>query len=155
MKRAKPTKQQTSETMLEVVKLFRKLEVETDAVAILGDDHAIRVLAAWQKTDQTFVLPARPMPVMTPRNHAELWHWLCVGWTIDTNAVQRASGLPASIVHAKLEQLVENRLIYPDGSTSTGGQLAMQVFIAKQVKAAGGGKNKGDDSDGESSSDNN
>jgi len=143
-----------SETMLDLVNTFRKLEEPEDSIPVLGDDQAMRVLAAWTKTDQVWALPAQAMPVMRAGNHAKLWQWLLDGWDLESciPTLEAATGLPHSVVAEKLDMLVMNRLIYPTGDMSKSARTALAVHVNTKIRAAKrGDKNsaKRDERDGD------
>ena len=98
--------------------VFRSLETNEDALVILNDYDACRVLVAWTKTDQTWTRPRTAPPEPKHGQLAARWAWIVSGWDIDVEKVSRLAGLPQTVVHEKMEMLVGNRLVYPDGSTS-------------------------------------
>ncbi len=64
-----------------------------------------------------------------------LWDWIVAGWDVEAMAhrVSRTSGVPADVTHAKLEILIGNRLIYPDGSLAKGAKAALNVITARKL----------------------
>lgn len=113
--------------------VFRGLEANEDGLVILGDEDACKVLVAWQKTDQLWRHPRSPAPEATHGRMEALWTWIVSGWEIDDAKVARLAGVPFSVTHAKLEMLIGNRLIYPDGSMSGAARKVLTVFMAKKL----------------------
>lgn len=66
---------------------------------------------------------------------ASLWDWVVAGWDLEavTQRVSRAAGVPVDVAHQKIEMLVGNRLIYPDGSMAKGARSALNVDIARKL----------------------
>lgn len=139
----------------DLLRTIRALEDANDAIPVLNDDDAIKVMAAWKKTDQSWAKPRGKMPTVTSTNHAAVWRWIVSGWKIDERSVSRACGLTERVVHEKLNMLIALRLIYPDGSTSKAAKTAEQVYVAralgikakqrKQEKDPAAAKKPGDD----------
>lgn len=133
----------------ELLRMFRALEANEDAIPVLGDEDAMKILSVWSKTDQRWTSPKKKPPAFTPNRHAELWQWICSGWHVDESSIVVGSGLSAAVVHTKIRMLMTSRLIYPDGEMSKAARTALQVFIANKLgikakrkpdDAAGGGK---------------
>lgn len=117
----------------ELLSTFRALEANEDAITVLGDEDAMKVLSAWSKTDQRWQAPKKKRPQITPTNHAEMWRWIVQGWTIDEEAIAVGSGLSANVVHTKMRMLIAARLVYPDGQMSKAARAALQVFVAQKL----------------------
>ncbi len=137
----------------DVLSVFRVLESTEDAIPILGDEDAMKCLAAWSKTDQAWTKPRRKVPAVAHNRHAELWQWIIMGWSIDFVAIGAGSGLSQRVVHEKMEMLSRNRLIYPDGSTSKAARTALNIYVADMLgikskpKQAAAKKQNDDDED--------
>lgn len=116
-----------------VLDTFRALEKDGDSITVLGDEDAMRVLSAWQKTDQVWSQPKTKMPVLAHGNHHRVWHWVCSGWTIDVEAIERGTGLTTYVVRNKLALLTSARLIYPDGNVHKAGTMALKLFVARKL----------------------
>src|SRR6185312_9410225 len=103
----------------DVLAPFRALEANEHAIPVLDDDNAMRVLAAWTQTENTWEPPegAKAPPARAGKMES-LWRWVVSGWDVEAlvQKVSRAAGVPVDIAHRKLEMLIGNRLIYPDGS---------------------------------------
>lgn len=127
----------------DVLEAFRRAESK-EAVGTFvteeGFDAAtIHVLSAWQMTEHIWIAPKAACPdrgLATPA----AWRWLVSGWTIDYAAVAIGADVSFSVARAKMDMLVRNRLVYPDGKMSTPARASLQAVI----KAAwtGGGKEK-------------
>lgn len=117
----------------DLLRTFVAVESNEDAIPVLGDEDAMKVLAAWRKTDQQWRAPKSKMPVVTASNHAAVWRWIVSGWTIDEASVAKGAGLSPRIVHEKLDVLVASRLIYPDGQISQAAHTAIKLHIANKL----------------------
>jgi len=118
----------------DIINTFRAMETNEDAIPVLGDEDAMRVLAAWRKTDQSWSKPRTKMPAMSPSNHGKVWRWLCSGWALGVAEVAEACGLSVRSTHEKLRMLQALRLIYPDGQISKPAQTALQLHVASKLK---------------------
>lgn len=117
----------------DVLSAFRGIEVNDDALVALGDDAAMRVAVAWSHTDQSWSRPSRPAPPPMAGKMAKLWEWIVSGWDVDARTVARLAGVPATVAHAKLEMLIGNRLLYPDGSMAKGMRAVLMSHAAKKL----------------------
>jgi hypothetical protein len=122
-------------TLEESIAPFRALEANDDAIPVLGDDKAMRVLVAWTHVDNEWAAPELPRPRILPGRMSALWDWIVAGWDVESmvQRVSRTSGVPADIVHSKLEILIGNRLIYPDGSMAKGAKAALNVIARRKL----------------------
>lgn len=138
-----PASVTTSSPLSMLLAMFQSVEVNEDAIPVLGDEDAMRVLAGWTKTEQSWIRPKRKLPPFAPTStsHAIVWSWICEGWTIDVASVARAAGCTLRVATEKLDMLKTNRLIYPDGQMSKAARTALSVFVAS--KLTGGKKSKG------------
>jgi hypothetical protein len=117
----------------DVVGVFRALEQNDDALVVLGDETAMRVAVAWSHTDQEWERPPRPQPAAVHGKMGGLWSWMVSGWNVDARAVARLAGVPRTVAHAKLEMLIGNRLIYPDGSMAKGMRSVLLSYAARKL----------------------
>lgn len=113
--------------------VFRAMETNEDAIPILGNEDAMRVLSSWTKTDQVWSKPRRKLPELTHANHSRVWQWIVSGWTIDVNEVARGANVSPRVAAQQLEVLTTNRLIYPDGSMSKGARAALNIYVAQKL----------------------
>lgn len=123
---------------------FRGVEDNQDAIIIIEDADAMRVLIAWTHVDNEWYAASTACPPIVHGKLAAAWDWIRAGWDFDERKISRLAGLPHGIVHAKLEILIGNRLIYPDGSMAKGTRLAMSAFTARRlgIKPGAAGKSK-------------
>lgn len=119
----------------DVLTPFRGLEQNQDAVVVLGDENAMKVLVAWTHVDNVWTKPSKPAPAIVSGKMSKLWQWVVSGWDTDVmmRDIARAAGLPVAIVHDKLNVLIGNRLIYPDGTMAAGARAALSVHTAKKL----------------------
>jgi hypothetical protein len=117
----------------DVIGVFRALEESDDAIVVLGDEQAMKVLVAWSHTDQEWERPSTPVPPTTHGKLGKLWAWVVSGWDVDEQAIARLAGVPRSVAHEKLAVLIGNRLVYPDGTIAKGGRQALGVYTARKL----------------------
>jgi hypothetical protein len=120
-------------SLRELLDAFKALEHNNDAVPVLNDDDAMKVLIAWSKLDPVWERPRAKMPAFTPNNRNAVWLWLALGWDIDITSVSRGAGVSESVARTKLEVLQHNRLIYPDGTMSGGAKLALDIYVSTKL----------------------
>lgn len=115
---------------------FRKREQIEDIAVLMGeegfDPTIIRVLTAWQHTDQKWRKPKKPPPngdLPTAAN----WVWVMKHWAADVTAVADAARVTFSVARASLEALMLNRLIYPDGTMAKAARGAISNFVAAHL----------------------
>lgn len=119
--------------MIDIVEAFRAIDSNQDAIPVLGDEEAMRVLVAWSKTDQRWKAPRTKPPAMRPGNHATVWRWVVEGWTIDVTAVAKIAGVQVRVARDKLDMLVGLRLIFPDGVMASSAKTALNVHVAGKL----------------------
>lgn len=95
-------------------------------VVVIGDDDATRVLVAFRNTEHSWRMPMRGH-VRLDSSLVAKWKWLTCTWRIDIDALAEATGLSIETVEVKVDVLVANRLIYPDGTLARGAQIALQA----------------------------
>jgi hypothetical protein len=126
--------------------VFRGVEDNQDAVVVIGDDDAMRVLVAWTHVDNDWYPPSTACPPLVHGKLAAAWDWIRAGWDLNERKISKLAGVPTSVARAKLDVLIGNRLIYPDGSLSKGVRLALAAFTAQRLglkpSAATGEKKK-------------
>src|SRR5437016_1459926 len=99
----------------DVLAVLRSLEETDDALVVLGDEAAMKVLVAWSHTDQAWVRPEGKQPLPIHGRLGQLWMWITAGWDLDVRRIAQLAGIPSMVVHEKIMMLVGNRLVYPDG----------------------------------------
>lgn len=117
----------------DVLAAFRALEESDDAIVVLNDENAMKVLVAWSHTDQQWTRPDSKPPPATHGRMARLWTWVVSGWEIDPRRVAQLAGVPVTVAHEKISVLVGNRLIYPDGTMAKGARQALGVYTARKL----------------------
>jgi hypothetical protein len=115
------------------LKPFKADATSNDAAAalVLGDDEAVRVLAAFRNVAHVYKAPRKKRPEPDASLIVQ-WKWLTSNWTIDIIGISEAAGLSEEVVESKVGMLVANRLIYPDGTVAHGAVIALQMHT--QVK---------------------
>lgn len=117
----------------ELLKPFKNDPSTNDAAAalVLGDDEAVRVLAAFRNVEHRW----RRSKKKQPEEGASLiarWLWLTDNWSLDVEGIAKAAGLSEDVADGKVDMLLANRLIYPDGTIAYGAVIALQMHT--QVK---------------------
>ena len=131
---AKPQPTQPPAGLLAAFRAAEQIEdiaVLTDAEGF--DSEIMRVLSAWRHTDNVWVEPKKPCPDPGMPTAAS-WRWLVAGWTIDERAVARAADVTESTARVKLDVLIGNRLIYPDGGMAKAALAALKSHVGKRVR---------------------
>jgi hypothetical protein len=117
-------------SLAKLLATFRGVETQETSLVILGDDEAVKVLIAWSNVDNEWTQPETRVPDATVGKLGKLWSWILSGWDVDTRKVSRLAGVTEAIAHVKLEILMGNRLIYPDGQMSKGARTALMAHTA-------------------------
>lgn len=125
---------------------FRKLEKPTDIAVLMVnegfDAETMRVLSAWQHTEQRWKRPKKPCPDEGRATGAS-WKWLRDGWSMDVAAIAIGADVSQLTATAKLELLAGSKLIYPDGTVSAAATQALLGHVSEKLRAARGkGKDK-------------
>lgn len=123
-----------------LISAFRKL-VTNETLAVIAaeggfDVVAMRVLAAWRNTEHVWVTPSKPVPDEGAPT-AAAWRWLVRAWTIDVIAVARGANVSKNVAQDKIDQLVDARLIYPDGSMAVCAENALKLHVADRLIPGG------------------
>jgi hypothetical protein len=110
------------------------------AVVVLGDDQAIRVLAAFSNVVHDWKAPKKALREGV--SLVERWQWLTQRWDIDIEGLAIATALSEDTVATKVDVLVANRLIYPDGTISKAATLALKAHASMKLGIKPGRKPK-------------
>lgn len=117
-----------------LLKIFRDKESAAQIAVLAVEDgfeiDAMRVLSAWPNTPHVWIQPKEPCP---EAYSAEAWSWLVSGWSIDINAVAEAAGVSFNVARKKIDVLVGNRIIYPDGSMAKFATAALTSHVASRL----------------------
>lgn len=113
--------------LAELLKPFRDDPIN-NSVVVLGDDEAVRVLSAFRMIECNWKVPRSVAPAASAAL-VKRWAWLVSSWKLDKLAdeISLASGLSEETVLGKLNILVRNRLVYPDGTISKGAAFAIEA----------------------------
>lgn len=119
-----------------LVEAFRAIE-DIAAIAVITaeegfDVDSMRVLTAWQQTVNVWESPKRTCPD-DARPTPAAWRWILAGWHVDVETVAIAADVSRATAQAKLDVLMENRLIYPDGSTAKAALAALQAHVRERL----------------------
>lgn len=121
----------------EMITAFRAIEANEDIIPVAGDDVAMRVLAAWTKTENVWRMPKRARPTFGPSTHHDCWRWITSGWMPDYEGLAEATGLDYSTASDKMRVLIANRLVYPDGTMSKPSTILMVGYAAAKLGLKG------------------
>lgn len=119
------TKQWPPKTLADALKWFAG-DPADNGVVVIGDDDATRVLIAFRNTEHAWRMPKK----LPPGENSSLvakWKWLTSTWRFDVESIAKATALAEETVEIKLDVLLQNRLIYPDGSIARGALTALQA----------------------------
>ena len=107
----------------EVLEGLAKVEDDhVEPVLFLIDQDAIRLAAAWRRLKKERSAPATPPPA----EDSARWNWL---WAQVSFSVEDWAGLanvPLPVVRRLARVLIDNRVIYPDGT--------LNLFAGKHVQ---------------------
>lgn len=129
----------TSDELQAHIRKFHGDSTDT-AVVVLGDDDAIRVLAAFRNVEHRWRAPRKLLP--EGASTVQTWNWLTERWDIDVDGLAVATGLSRSTIETKLDVLIANRLVYPDGSISKAATLALKAHASAKLGIKPGRKPK-------------
>jgi hypothetical protein len=100
----------------EALARFKETEQPEAVLLVAGDRDYVSILAAWLRCD---VRPRRRITRIGGRTDAETWQWLWENTCFSKDALRDASGVPTKRFEAKLDALIANRVIYPDGNINS------------------------------------
>ncbi len=128
-----------------LIERFKKAEV-IDQIAVMMvadgfDSETLRVLSAWKRSDHQWLEPKRPCP----EPMLEAWKWLVEGWSIDVDTIAETANVSISIARSRVNVLLGNRLIYPDGTMVTFAVAALHAHLKKQLGMKDKKKDKDED----------
>ena len=121
---AKP-KQWPPPTLSEALRWFATDPVD-NGIVIIGDDELTRVLVAFRNTEHKWSMPRKAAPAESSTLVAK-WRWLTATWKFDLESLVLATGMSEETIDHKIDMLVANRLIYPDGTIARGALTALQA----------------------------
>lgn len=110
-----------------------------EAVLLVGDDpQMIKVVVAWTNTA---VERAKKLTRLRGESESEAWEWLWRNTRYSREELVAKSALPAFIFDAKLEPLIGNRVLYPDGTVNSFvarylRERVLKLFAAKPRRAS-------------------
>lgn len=118
---------------------FVNLERLEDVAVLTAEDgfdaETMRVLAAWEKTEQRWSKPRGEMPT---RPTAAAWRWLVSGWELDIPAIADAAAVTYGTARDRMAVLTGNRLVYPDGTMSKFARNALRAHMGMRLNAGKG-----------------
>jgi hypothetical protein len=110
-----------------------KADERPEVVLLIGDDvELIRIIVAWTNT------AVRPSPKLTrlPEGSAhQSWEWLWRNTRYSRQELSAKSGLSGHVLNRKLETLIGNRVIYPDGTMNSFVQRYLRDRVLKLFEA--------------------
>ncbi len=121
-------------TLEELLKPFKQDPTTNDAAAalVLGDDEAVRVLAAFRNVTHRWRMPKKKA-LPDEATLIAKWEWLTSNWEVNIEGVAHAAGMSEDVAEMKLDMLIANRLVYPDGTIAHGGVIALQMHTQMKL----------------------
>lgn len=117
---------------------YQRTDYREGSVLVAGDDHAMRMIAAWSPG---IVRMGEPQGIV-PTNPATRWEWLWSDSEIDILALAELSNVPAFIVEQRLQTLFASRLVFPDGTISEWAKTLLRAASARLFGARLSAKTK-------------
>jgi len=106
----------TTRRFREVLARFTDEEQPEAVLLVAGDKDYVSILAAWLRCD---IRTKRRMTHPGDATETANWQWLWENTCFSREALREASGVPAKRFEAKLNALIANHIIYPDGSANS------------------------------------
>jgi hypothetical protein len=133
---------------LDLLAAFRALSHATDIAVLMIEDGfdalLVRVLSAFEKSQSSWSRPKKPMPD-NGRPTPAAWAWLVSGWHFDYEGIALGANISRESARDRIAALVQNRLIFPDGTMSVDARKALVAAVKARLKAEAGGRKKSKD----------
>ncbi len=110
-----------------------------EVVLVVGDDpELIKIVLAWTNTA---VRPAKKLSKLRGQSESDCWEWLWRNTDYSLQELLAKSGLSPRNFGSKLETLIGNRVLYPDGTINSFVQRylrekVLRLFDAKPRKTS-------------------
>jgi hypothetical protein len=125
-----------SNTLFEKKLALSKAQESPEVVLLVADDpQMLRIVIAWTSLAVT---RAEPLSELTQDAEDAVWRWLWENARYSETDLRAQSGASSFGFHQDLEQLIGNRIIYPDGTINT----YVQRYLREKVLGLFGTKPK-------------
>ena len=128
----------SGDTYTEKLAQFKENEKPEVILLVADDPELIRIIIAW-----TNMTVSQSGKLTKPRGDSrdDIWEWLWKNTKYLRDELATKSGVFAHHLHKKLERLVANRVLYPDGTINSFVQRylrekVLKLFNAKPRRAA-------------------
>ena len=116
-----------------IVDRFRAVEDDIGVALIIGDVEATKVLALWSRFPYfAWEPPERSAPADDADDNL-WWEWVWEGFTADYERLAQRAGIEADGIDDVVQRLIAARAVYPDGSISGFGRLAVNAYVASHL----------------------
>lgn len=123
-------REQRAATIVQMIARFRKDEKLENAIVIVDDLDAMKLLIAWQGA----AIQIDPPECDPPEGDVALWDWLWDCVAISYEDLADRAGLPEIVVRNKFPVMVSARLVYPDGTISAHATGVIQNYLGSKLK---------------------
>jgi hypothetical protein len=95
---------------------FKANEQPEAVLLVASDKDYVNIVTAWTCCSIRVRKPTRHGSVASD---ADAWQWLWDNAAFSMDALRNASGVPAERFESRLDTLIANRVIYPDGTVNS------------------------------------
>jgi len=108
-----------------------------EVVLLVADNHALtKIVIAWANTQVDRI---DDPPALADESDHSVWEWLWANVRFSKEELFSRSGLVGSSLEQRLDQLISNRIVYPDGTINS----FVQRYLRQQVLSLLDPKGKG------------
>ena len=119
---------------------FKQNEKPEVVLVVAGNAELVKIAVAWTNLD---VRCAENLSELNSKSESEIWRWLWRNTKFSLAELRAKTGVAygESVLASKLEPLIGNRILYPDGTVNSFVQRYMReqgvrLFEVKQKKTA-------------------
>ncbi len=112
-----------------------KQDEKPEAVLMIADNpELIKIIIAWSNLE---VKPANELTKLTGDSENEIWDWLWKNTRFSLTELKTKTGVPysESVLEQKMEPLIGNRILYPDGTINSFVQRYLRERVVKLFEA--------------------
>ncbi len=118
---------------------FKERE-QPEVILFLADDPTLpKIAISWS------TLSIRPLGNMSPlpgKTDNEIWEWLWENTEYDFTELAEKAGIPEYLLGGKLNSLIGNRILYPDGTINSFVQRYLREKVLRLFKEKPKGQTK-------------
>lgn len=100
----------------EELRRFKQNENPEGVLLIADDSELTKIVVAWTSLD---VQPVKKLSDPRGESEHETWDWLWANARYSLNDLAEMSSLTGPLVERRLEPLIGNRILYPDGTVNS------------------------------------